>query len=213
VVPLEGESEPDAVAEFARQFDLSRPHTRRELKLTEEVRALAEHRAQEAQGLTHSIAERLRDSQMERHREQMRAEQAEAALAAASQHTSETMDREERLHRLINEEWLRALNAEDRRTHPLAYVLSQRFIETVEQQPDLRLERLAWVCAMVACGAAPHIKSLAPRPLLTDGPESPQRKREDGAGAWRCKAAGGAPPIHYWTLPNHITEFDELAAK
>jgi hypothetical protein len=87
------------------------------LKLAEEVRALAEHREEQGQGRVRSIEERLRDSQLECHRERMRAQEAEAALEVASQQAGE-MDCEERLHFLINGEWVRALTAEDRRAHP-----------------------------------------------------------------------------------------------
>jgi DNA-binding transcriptional ArsR family regulator len=77
VLALEGESRIDVLAEFARQFDLSRPHVRRELKLIEDAR-LAEIVEQDQR-----TAERLRDAHRERHREATRAQAAETRLDAA----------------------------------------------------------------------------------------------------------------------------------
>jgi hypothetical protein len=74
VVALEGEDEADTLAEFARQFDLSRPHVRREIALLEDCLALAEHNLQLATAQNAKTAERLRDAHRERHREAMRAE-------------------------------------------------------------------------------------------------------------------------------------------
>jgi transcriptional regulator with XRE-family HTH domain len=82
VAVLEGESGPDLLAEFGREFELSRPHIRREIKQIEDARALAEHRCKQAEEKEHTARERLRDSQVERHREALRAVQAEEKLEA-----------------------------------------------------------------------------------------------------------------------------------
>jgi hypothetical protein len=83
VLALEGESRTEVLAELARQFDLSRPHVRRELKLIEDARALAEHRLAETSEQEQRTAERLRDAHRERHREATRAQAAEARLDEA----------------------------------------------------------------------------------------------------------------------------------
>jgi DNA-binding transcriptional ArsR family regulator len=89
VLALEGESRIDVLAELARQFDLSRPHVRRELKLIEDARALAEHRLAEVVEQDQRTAERLRDAHRERHREATRAQAAEARLNDALQRLAE----------------------------------------------------------------------------------------------------------------------------
>ncbi len=89
VLALEGESRGDVLAEFARQFDLSRPHVRRELKLIEDARALAEHRLAEIVEQDQRTAERLRDAHRERHRESTRAQAAETRLSAALKRLAE----------------------------------------------------------------------------------------------------------------------------
>jgi hypothetical protein len=83
VLQLDGESRSETLAELARQFDLSRPHVRRELKLIEDARALAEHRLAQIVEQDQRTAERLRDAHRERHREATRAQAAEARLHAA----------------------------------------------------------------------------------------------------------------------------------
>jgi hypothetical protein len=85
VLALDGERRTDVIAEIARQFDLSRPHVRRELKLIEDARALAEHRLAETVEQEQRTAERLRDAHRERHRESARAQAAEARLKDALQ--------------------------------------------------------------------------------------------------------------------------------
>ena len=83
VLQLDGESRTETLGELARQFDLSRPHVRRELKLIEDARALAEHRLAQTVEQDQRTAERLRDAHRERHREATRAQAAETRLDAA----------------------------------------------------------------------------------------------------------------------------------
>lgn len=78
VLPLEGESPQHILAEFARQFRLSRPDVRREFQQTDDVRALAEHRQEQAENKGDTTAQRLREAHTERHREAARADTAEA---------------------------------------------------------------------------------------------------------------------------------------
>jgi hypothetical protein len=86
VVGLEGEGEEELLVEFARLFELSRPHVRRELKLTERARVLAEQELADARRRNRDIEQRLRNTQIERH----------AALQAAA-------DAEMRLNVLLQE--------------------------------------------------------------------------------------------------------------
>jgi hypothetical protein len=89
VLSLEGEPRGELLAELARQFDLSRPHVRRELKLSEDARALAEHQLAQALERDRRNAERLRDAHRERHREAVRADTTEARLSAALRQLAE----------------------------------------------------------------------------------------------------------------------------
>lgn len=82
VLPLEGQAPEYMLAEFAREFHLSRPDVRREIKQIEDTRALAEHRLQEAEKKEQTTAQRLRDAHVERNRLATRAEAADTAKTA-----------------------------------------------------------------------------------------------------------------------------------
>jgi hypothetical protein len=221
VLELDGEPDGHMLAELARQFDLSRPRVRREIKLIDDTRRLAEHQLAQALEQVEAIEERLRDTQLERHAEATRADAAEVRAKSAARELS-TMSCDERMHMLICKEWLGALTASERRAHPLgAYVLTLELLATIERQAELPQARLAWVCAMVACGLAPKLEEIAPDPLL-DGEGSLQLERADGAKGWRCgleRNATHAVRLHYWTRPDGIVEFagvdhsEELATR
>jgi hypothetical protein len=67
VLSLEGENQDSMLVEFARQFDLSRPHVRREIKLIDGALAVAEQKLAEANEQQRGTAEQLRNEQIERH--------------------------------------------------------------------------------------------------------------------------------------------------
>jgi hypothetical protein len=213
VLELDGEPHRRLLGEFAREFDLSRPLVRREIKLIEATRRLAEHELAQA-------GEQNREMKIERHEALARAEAAEASLKGRAQQLGE-MDCEETLHSLISREWREKLTAADRRAYPLGgYVLTPEFVAMVQRQAGLPLEKLAWVCAMVACGYAPALTGIAPHALVI-GPGGPQIERADGAKGWRCslkRNASGGSRLHYWVCSDGIIEFagvgnhDELRA-
>jgi hypothetical protein len=75
------------------------------------------------------------------------------------------------------------------------------------------VEQLAWACAMVACGRAPRLRSLDPRPL-TGGELEQQLIRADGARGWRCnilRDTTAGPQLHYWINPLGHVEFETIA--
>jgi hypothetical protein len=64
---LEGKSDRDALQEFARRFDLSRPCVRREIKLIEGIRATSEHELAQARARLAEVEQQLRDAHIARH--------------------------------------------------------------------------------------------------------------------------------------------------
>jgi hypothetical protein len=204
---LDGESEEDALAEFARQFDLSRPRVRSEIKLIEDSRSLLQGELDAVRQEAHHVAEQLRDANIDRHEAVTRAERAEEYQGDEAQ--TSAMNCEEVLHALISREWLRAFLPADRREYPLgAHVLTPGFIAALEERTELSYDRVAWVCAMVACGYAPSLPGTAPQPLLTRG--GAQLRREDGAKGWRCNLKGDAahaPYVHFWVRLDQAVEF------
>ena len=73
---LEGESDRAAVEEFARQFDLSRPCVRREIKLIEGIRSTSEHELAQARARLAEVEQQLRDAYIARHQASRHAEGA-----------------------------------------------------------------------------------------------------------------------------------------
>lgn len=173
-----------------------------------------------------------RESEAEQHRAAERAEAAEtqlaglqrqlAALQAAGLDTAELqavagMDHEAVMQRLICREWLTALAAADRHDQVLGgYRLAPQFIASFE---DRRIAtpatRIAFACAMVACGRASELPGLEPHPWRegkSGSGHDPQAVREDGAKAWMCNLGHGrgAPRLFYWLLPDGVIEFDSV---
>jgi hypothetical protein len=173
---------PDDLEEFARRFDLSRPRVRRELWLTEGARAIAEYELREA-------LSRVAD--------------LEAALARNSEELQER-GFDERLHMLIAREWRQTLTVEERREFLLRYRLTPGFVSAVEGRPDLSVQRLCWVCAMLASG---NLGALRDAPPAADrGSGGVQLERGDGAKGMFCVLAGG-PRVRYWMFPDQVVEF------
>jgi len=119
------------------------------------------------------------------------------------------MDTDARLHWLIAREWLRALpNTADREEYPMKYVFGSGFVESVQELVGTPLERIAWVCAMVASARAKGMPGIEPHHLRSDrGGASEQMVRSDGAKAWICKLGGdGASRLQYWLRQDGIAE-------
>lgn len=97
VLVAEGERTLDTLAEFTRQFHLSHPQVRAEIRQIEGARTIAEIELARAQEQSREIAERLRSAQVDRYEADRRAAAAEVKLRAAA----------ERLASLGCEEWER----------------------------------------------------------------------------------------------------------
>jgi hypothetical protein len=82
ILGLDGEPRARALAEFAREFDLSRPRVRGEIQLIEDLRRLAERELSLAR-------EENRNMKLERHDALTRAEEAETRLRDAMRQLEE----------------------------------------------------------------------------------------------------------------------------
>jgi hypothetical protein len=88
VLYLDHEPDSSMLEEFTRQFDLSRPLVRQEIKLIEDARARAEHELAQAR-------EENRNMKIERHDALSRAERAEARLRDIVQRPGEPSEHDE----------------------------------------------------------------------------------------------------------------------
>lgn len=132
------------------------------------------------------------------------------------------LDREA-LEVLIVQQWTKMLKEPyDWAEWPLArYTLSADVVGWVRgtaratvhcDHPDAL--RLAWACAMVACGRAERLRSLDPTPLV-DGAGG-ELVRADGARGWRCNVRRDAPEgpqLRYWVHPSGLVEFDAVCRR
>jgi hypothetical protein len=186
---------------------------RREQQATDTLAQLREARAETEQALWRAeAAERDRDT----FKRQLTALQ-EAGLDADELDAVAGLDAEALMQRLVCREWLTSLGSADRREHLLGgYRLGSVFLASVE---DRRIAtpraRVAFACAMVACGRAGELAGLEPHPWR-EGKVSrgndPQAVRADGGKGLMCNLGhgGGGARLFYWTLPDGTVEFDSV---
>ncbi|HEV2945460.1 MAG TPA: hypothetical protein VGX26_10140 [Solirubrobacteraceae bacterium] len=93
-------------------------------------------------------------------------------------------DPEGALRVLILQRWLETLSHEERALHPLGrFVLSPDFVRTTEALTYLVRDRLAYVCAMVACNRVGDLAALALSPLSQN---NNAHQDQDSVSAWQC---------------------------
>ena len=210
VSPIEVVRAGGLLEEFARRFDLSRPRVREEIRRLDEARAAVEGQLQRTRDQLANTERHVRVEQVERHREQTRAESAEAELCTFERRL-EASRVEHLLHALIFREWMSVLTDDERREYPLGpYVLSAEMLEQVLGRRDMPRERVAWMCAMIVSRYPPGLTSISRHPVLA-GAGGPQVERSsDGAQGWRCTLEGdvrGGPRLQYWERPDRTIEF------
>jgi hypothetical protein len=90
---------------------------------------------------------------------------------------------------------------------------AERSASTSARRVSPAVRRLAWACAMVACGRAQRLRSLDPRPQRDDSDEP--IVRSDGSRGWLCNLERDnpeGPRLHYWVQPSGRIEFDTVLA-
>lgn len=208
-------------------LDLSRPSVRGHVAVTHKRLQTVEQRA----------ADRLRELHEARCELDMalaRAEVAEAQLATLERRLDTLqqagldmdelealarMDPEAIMQRLICREWLTSLQAADRSEHLLGgYRLGANFLVGVEDRRiAIPTARIAFGCAMVACGRAAELPGLEPRHWregkMSGSGDDAQVVRTDGGKGWMCTLGHGratAARLCYWVLPCGDIEFDSV---
>ena len=209
LLAMDSGSSEEFLEQFARAFYLTRPLVKAEMNLVRDMAKVDDLELARARKRAEAAEASVRTAHRKRDIALRKAEKVQARAKEIAE-----LPVEEQLHVLIVREWLESLTVEDRRSHPLRYVLSQRFVDSVESQSQLRIDRLAWVCSMVACGFATKSRGLEPH-QLKGGARSPQIERSDGAKVWRCRAVGamdGSPRLHYWIRSDQTVEFHQIGA-
>lgn len=124
------------------------------------------------------VTKRGYEEQLSRARE----ERDEAAQRARDE------DPEGALRVLILQRWLETLSHEERTQHPLGrYVLGPEFVRSAEGLIDLVRDRLAFVCAMIACNRVGDLAALAQSPLSHNSKAHHDHDSlKDSESAWQC---------------------------
>jgi hypothetical protein len=214
----------DALRRLAIEFERQCPSPinlspEQQLILNERLRARSERRCREMEERVRELERQCRN--LEQHPPTSAAHAVKASSPTASQDTepptNEKVERRgdgERLYVLIVEKWVETFSGpHDWSESPLAsFVFSNQFLRDLDDPDRLPLERIAWVCAMVACGKARGLGGIDPHQLLT-GDGGRQLVREDGAKGWRCNLKRNSPGgarLHYWIHPSGRIEFGAL---
>jgi hypothetical protein len=97
-------------------------------------------------------------------------------------------DPEGALRVLILQRWLETLSDEERTQHPLGgYALAPEFVRSAEGLIDLVRDRLAFVCAMIACNRVGDLAALAQSPLSHNSKAHHDHDSlKDSESAWQC---------------------------
>ena len=126
-------------------------------------------------------------------------------------------DPEGALMELILQRWLETLSLEERTQHPLGpYVLGPDFVRSIEGLSNLVRERLAYVCAMIACNRVESLAALAQSPL----PPNPHAHHDDSLNgnqsAWQCSLtrqdSQTPPAVRYLQLADGTIKFTGMGS-
>jgi hypothetical protein len=191
--------------------------------LNERLRARSERRCRELEERVRELEGQCRNLEQQSTAAEHHAKAGYTALDTPAEDrdielpTNEKVERRgdgERLYVLIVEKWVETFSGpHDWSQSPLAsFVFSDQFLRALDDSDRLPLERIAWVCAMVACGKARRLGGIDPHQLLT-GAGGRQLVREDGAKGWRCNLKRNSPGgarLHYWIHTSGKIEFDAL---
>ena len=195
-----------------------------------EVDPVAAHRSlalvrvtEEAEIAKHEYEEQLTVAQKERDEAVKGEREAERRLRMTQRDRGATQvsaqDPEGALMELILQRWLETLSLQERAQHPLGpYVLGPDFVRSIEGLSNLVRERLAYVCAMIACKRAETLAALALSPL----PPHPHAHHHATASlngnqsAWQCSLTrqdSQAPPaVRYLQLADGTIKFTGMGS-
>ena len=156
-------------------------------------------------------ARKERDEALHRERQSERRQRIAERDRGATQVSAQ--DPEGALMELILQRWLETLSVEERTQHPPGpYVLGPDFVRSAEALSQVVRDRLAFVCAMIACDRVGDLAALARSRLPHNGNTHQDGEQSgDGSSAWQCSLtrqdAQTPPAVRYLKHTNGTVEF------
>jgi hypothetical protein len=175
----------------------------------------------EAETAKHGYEQQLAHAREERDDAFRRARAAERRLRIAERDRGSartgSQDPEGALIELILQRWLETLSRDERTRHPLGpYVLGPDFVRSAEGLSNLVRDRLAYVCAMIACERVESLAALAQSPLPPNN-HAHHHDRDSlngGGSAWQCSLtrqdAQTPPAVRYLRRADGTIKFSGL---
>lgn len=181
----------------------------------EQLSRAREERDEAAQRIGEESAEAVKRAHKERDEALGREREAERRLRMAERDRGvsqvSAQDPEGALRVLILLRWLESLSDQERTEHPMGrYVLGSDFVRSADALTYLVRDRLAYVCAMVACERVRHLAALALSPLPYTNNNNAHQD-DDGASAWQCSLtrldSQTPPAVRYLQLADGTIKF------
>ena len=175
-----------------RSLELVRVKDEAEVKirrLEEQLHRAVEEREEAAQRARDESDEAVRRARKERDDALGTQSQAERRPRIAERDRGvfqvSDQDPEGALRVLILRRWL-DLSRRERAQHPMGrHVLATEFVRSAEGLGSLKRDRLAFVCAMIACDRVGDLAALALSPL-PNANDNHAHQDQDSASAWQC---------------------------
>ncbi len=187
--------------------------------LEDQLTRAVEERDEAAQRARDESEEAVRRARKERDQATHREREAERRLRMAQRDRGASrvsaQDPEGALMELILQRWLETLSLQERTQHPLgSYVLGPDFVRSAEGLSNLVRDRLAYVCAMIACNRVEDLAALAQSPLPPNSHAHHDYDHDSPNGnqsAWQCSLTSQdsqtPPAVRYLQLADGTVRF------
>ncbi len=203
-----------------RSLQLVRVKDEADLKihgLQEQLSQALEERDEAAQRARDESEEAVKRARKDRDQAIQRERDAERRLRIAERDRGASQvsdhDPEGALRILILERWLETLSDRERTEHPLGrYVLGAGFVRSAEELSQVVRDRLAFVCAMIACERVGDLAAVARSPLPQNSDAHYDHDSPNGnQSAWQCSLtrldSQTPPAVRYLQLADGTVEF------
>ncbi len=209
-------AEQDGAAAVEASRDEVRALERKVAELTERLRGAEADRA-ELVGDNDELKSRVnaRERQADEAKERERAAEAEAETLRAQLEIVDGSDAARRFLREVRFAWTTRYAGAERETYPFTEpVLGASFLRSLASLRGIARTKVLEVCAHVAAGRAADLPGLELHALReSEGGDTPQRVRADGAAAWRVSLQSTTPAarrLHFWLRTDGRVELSKV---